>query len=164
MIDKTLQHLIEQKLTSAREISELAGVSTSTVYRWIAGESQPDFNSIRLLLRHMRLPQAQEGLLSAFAAGTDWQFVHNDHDLDVNDDGNVDADDALDASIASMKAAAQSLEKVRTASRDGALTSEQTLRLLSSLNHAVSHATLTQRILVELSDKQEQRKKLRLAR
>jgi len=163
MISTTLHHLIEQRLTSAREISELAGVSSSTVYRWIAGESQPDFNSIRLLLRHMQSPEAQEALLSAFTAGTPWQFVHSEQDLDVNDDGEVNADDALDASIASMKAAAGSLEKVRAAARDGALNSEQTLRLLASLNQAVGHATLTQRILVELSE-QQQRRNLKLAR
>ncbi|MFW6060471.1 MAG: helix-turn-helix domain-containing protein [Phycisphaeraceae bacterium] len=163
MIDKTLQHLIHEQLTSAREISELAGVSSSTVYRWIAGESQPDFNSIRLLLRHLSDPQAQQALLAAFAAGTPWQFVHHDDPLDVNNDGQLNTDDALDAAIAVMQTSARSLQQVREAARDHQLTGDETVRAVSALNHTISRCALTQRILVELSER-HQRRDLKLAR
>ncbi len=128
MIDRTLQHLIEEKLTSAREISELAGVSTSTVYRWIAGESQPDFHSVRLLLRHLSHRRAQETLLSAFASGTGWHFLHSNCDKDVNHDGRVDTDDALDAAIETIKAAACTLDQLQKANRDQQLTADETMR------------------------------------
>lgn len=160
MLDKTLQRLIEERHTSAREIGELAGVSTSTVYRWIAGESQPDFHSIRLLLRHMPHPLAQEAILTAFAAGTCWQFSRHDMDLDVNADGRVDVEDALDASVAAVKASADSLERVREACHSGQLDAEDTLRLIATLNHAVCQCTLTQRVLVELGEKRQRKLKL----
>ena len=51
MLARTLQRLIARNLTSAREIGELTGKAPSTVYRWISGASEPDFNSVRLLLK-----------------------------------------------------------------------------------------------------------------
>ena len=108
MLTKTLNRMIEKKQTTAREIAEMAGVSTSTVYRWIAGQSQPDFNSIRLLVRHLPNKDAQETLLQTFTMGTTWQFARPDLELDVNADGKIDAADALDASIEAVHSSAKS--------------------------------------------------------
>lgn len=160
MLDKTLQRLIEEKVTSAREIGELAGVSTSTVYRWIAGESQPDFHSIRLLLRHMPHPAAQEAILLAFTAGTAWLFARAEAELDVNADGRVDAEDALDASVAAVKSAAESLERVREACRAGDISAEEALSLIAKLHHAMCQCSVAQRVMVETREKKARRLKL----
>jgi predicted transcriptional regulator len=163
MLSKMLQQIIDQKLTNAREVGELAGVSTSTVYRWISGESQPDFDSIRLLVRHLRDPRAQEAILAVFAAGTSWQFSHTELELDVNDDGQVNAEDALDASVQAVKAAADSLVRVRHARRENGLTAEQTLELIALLNNVVRQCTITERVLVHMSEEKRKRK-LKLAK
>ena len=63
MLAKTLKRIIDKQFTSAKEISELTGVSQSTVYRWIAGQSQPDFDSVRLLVRLLPDKRAQKALL-----------------------------------------------------------------------------------------------------
>lgn len=162
MLAKTLSELIDKKLTTAREIGELAGVSTSTVYRWIARQSQPDFDSIRLLLRHLPSRAGQEALLGVFMAGTPWSATHQQIDLDVNRDGQVDADDALDASIEAVKSAGRSLAQVRAASRTQALDPEQTLDLIAQLNHVVRQCTITQRVLIDMSERRRKRK-LKLA-
>lgn len=163
MLDKALQRIIDEKYTTAREIGDLAGVSTSTVYRWISGESQPDFNSIRLLLRHLQHPKAQEALLGVFTSGTAWQVLHNDLDLDVNRDGRIDFDDALDASCAAVKHASDSLQGVRNSCRTKAPTAEETLEMIALLNQVVRQCTIAQRILVDQAE-QRQRKQLRLAK
>ena len=80
MIAPALQHLIDLKLTSAREISELTGVATSTVYRWAAGQSQPDFDAIRRLVRRLPNPRAQEALIQAFLQSTTWSAVYTEHE------------------------------------------------------------------------------------
>ena len=54
MLATTIRTLIDSELTSAREIGDLTGKAPSTVYRWINGRSEPDFNSIRLLVRRNR--------------------------------------------------------------------------------------------------------------
>jgi hypothetical protein len=162
MLAKTLSELIDRKITTAREIGELAGVSTSTVYRWIARQSQPDFDSIRLLLRHLPSRAGQEALLNVFTAGTEWSASHQELNLDVNSDGQIDADDALDASIEAVKSAGRSLAQVRAASRGQLLQPEQTLDLIAQLNHVVRQCTITQRVLIELSE-QRRKRKLKLA-
>lgn len=163
MLARTLQKLIDANLTSAREIGDLAGVSPSTVYRWISRQSQPDFDAIRLLVRHLPERAAQEAIIAAFTAGTEWQFTHEALELDVNDDGAIDAEDALDASVEAVRSAGESLKAVRQASRRHDLGAEETLELISLLNHVVRQCNITQRILVDLSE-QKRRRKLRLAK
>ena len=158
MLAKTLKRIIDKQFTSAKEISELTGVSPSTVYRWIAGQSQPDFDSVRLLLRLLPDARAQKALLTAFTAGTDWHITHMNLELDVNHDGKVDADDALDASCNALKTSSDTLVSIREASKGKILTSDETLELIALLNHTVRHCTITQRILVDMSEQRKKRK------
>ena len=159
MLAKTLQRLIDDKLTTAGEIAELAGVSSSTVYRWIGGKSQPDFDSIRLLVRHMPDPKAQRAILSAFSAGTSWRFQYLDTDLDVNRDGRVDVNDALDASIRAVDAASELLVKVRKASKDDRLTQDQIGPVIKVLNEVVQQCSITQQIMVRVWEMDDKRRK-----
>ncbi len=164
MLATALQRLIDRNLTTVKELSEFAGVSNSTIYRWINRESQPDFDSIRLLMRHLDAPEAQEILLSIFAAGTAWQLVKVDEDLDVNRDGQVDANDALDACIRAVQHAADSLTHIRQTTRPGQrLSPEQVVDSLAMLNDAASHCHISQRILVKLSENRRSAKQIRLA-
>jgi len=163
MLKKTLNRMILKKQTTAREIAEMAGVSTSTVYRWIAGQSQPDFDSIRLLIRHLPNKKAQESLLSVFTMGTTWQFASPDLELDVNADGKIDAADALDASIAAVHSASSNLKKLRAAFRDGMANSDQVLELVHLLQTTAGHCMITQQVLVHLAEKNK-RRKLKLVR
>ena len=157
MLGKTLQRVIDQKLTTAKELGELAGVSTSTVYRWIAGQSQPDFDSIRLLVRHLPERRAQEEILQSFTSGTDWQCTRMDMELDVNDDGTIDVEDALDATIESVTGAAESLARIR-ASAHKPMTADETLQTVALLNHVTRHCAITQRVLVDMAEQRAKRK------
>ncbi|MEM0915145.1 MAG: helix-turn-helix domain-containing protein [Planctomycetota bacterium] len=158
MLAHALQRLINDERTSAKEIAELTGVSTSTVYRWIAGQSQADFDSIRMLVRHLPNRDAQEAILGVFVQGTTWSAVCQEIELDVNRDGTVDAEDALDATIEAVKAAGQSLAAVRAAARNQRLDPDETLELIAKLNTVVNRCTVTQRVLVELAEQRRKRK------
>lgn len=162
MLGKTLQRIIDQKHTTARELGDLAGVSPSTVYRWIAGQSQPDFDSIRLLVRHLPDTRAQQEILQSFTVGTDWHCTRLELDLDFNDDGCVDCDDALDASIEAVRGCADSLSRVR-GSAHKPMDADETLEVLAILQRVVSHCTITERVLVEMHE-QRQKRKLRIAK
>ena len=162
MLRQTLESIIQQKFATAREMADLAGVSTSTVYRWISGQSQPDFDSIRLLFRHLPDERAQEALASAFAAGTGWHVkaLGADIDPDYNCDGRVDPFDALDSSIDAVRTAAESLDEVRTACRDGVIRKDEAIHLIQLFSQTVRQCTITQQILLRLSEK---RHKLKMA-
>jgi transcriptional regulator with XRE-family HTH domain len=163
MLTKTLNTMIQQKQTTAREIAEMAGVSASTVYRWIAGQSQPDFDSIRLLVRHLPNRDAQQALLQVFTMGTTWQFACPDMELDVNADGKIDAGDALDASIEAVHSSVKNLKKLRQAFRDTKADADEVLELIHLLQHTASQCLITQQVLVLLCE-QQKRRKLKIAR
>jgi hypothetical protein len=158
MIAQVLQNLIDQKLTTAREIGDLAGVSSSTVYRWLERETQPDFNSIRLLLRHLPHRGAQEAVLTAFLAGTGWTGQYVDADLDFNHDGKVDCEDALDAAIESVEAASEALAEVRQCTRERAISPAEATKLAALLTEVVRDCTTTQRIMVRICEDRRRHK------
>ncbi len=151
MISETLQRLIDQGITSAKEISELTGVAPSTVYRWIAGKSQPDFEAIRMLVRHLPHARGQEAILTAFTAGSAWKSFHVDPKLDVNLDGVVNHDDALAASIESVRSASESLSKLRPLleAPDAPRGGDEVIHLLDDV---IRHCCIVQRILVRLDE------------
>ena len=153
MLRETLTQLIDENLTSAREIGELTGVAPSTVYRWLRGDSQPEFDSIRLLVRHLKEPRAVEALLTAFIAGAPWRFQRTETQLDINRDGIVDAADALDAAITAVRSAAQSLDAVRESARSkGGIDRSEAVELLGHLNEVIRNCTLTQQILTHITE------------
>ncbi|MEQ9455110.1 MAG: helix-turn-helix domain-containing protein [Phycisphaeraceae bacterium] len=156
VLAQTLQSLIDRQRTSVTEVSELAGVSTSTVYRWLSGQSRPDFDSIRLLLRHLPSKEAQEALLAVFAGGTQWQFVRVEMDLDYNRDGRVDLKDAVDAAIAAVRDAADSLARLSTADAVPP-SAEEMVSVVSKLQQVVGSCTIAQRVLTELSEQRSKR-------
>jgi AcrR family transcriptional regulator len=84
MLATTLQKLVEEGKTTVPELAELAGVSPSTVYRWLGRRSQPDFDSIRLLVRHLPDPMTQQSILALLTTGTSWRLTRHDVDLDIN--------------------------------------------------------------------------------
>ncbi len=155
MLAKTLKRIIDDKLTSAREIGELTGVAPSTVYRWIRGDSEPDFNAVRLMVRHLPDTEAAGSILSSFVAGTAWHFYNVDAELDVNKDGTIDANDALDAAINAVRTASRSLVKVREACNDGAINKDECLELIALLNDVIRHCSITQQVMVHMSDKKK---------
>ena len=164
MLSSVLQHIIDERISTAREMGELAGVSTSTVYRWVNRESQPDFDSIRLLVRHLPDPRGQEALLSVILAGTPWRLEYEEHDLDVNHDGQIDAEDALDSCIESVRHSADGLARLRAnTGEDGQLDSDTTLKVLSILQRVTKNAAIATRVLLDMAE-QRRNRKLRLAK
>ncbi|QNN22066.1 helix-turn-helix transcriptional regulator [Planctomycetales bacterium ZRK34] len=158
MLSKTLAQLIERKLTTAREIGELTGVAPSTVYRWIRGESEPDFNAVRLLVRHLHSADCVEAILAAFTAGSAWRFYSLEAELDVNADGQINVDDALDSTISAVRSASRSLSAVRKASLDGVIDTEESIELVALLNDVIRQCSITQQVLVHMSEARSRRK------
>lgn len=163
MLGQTLERLIEEGLTSAREIGELTGVAPSTVYRWVRGDSEPSFNSVRLLVRHLPHRGAQSEILAAFTAATAWRVYHLEVDMDVNHDGRISAEDALDATIEMMRSASDVLTGVREACRDKVITQEEAERLVAVLNSVIQSCAQTQNVLTHLSEQRTTRR-IRMAR
>jgi hypothetical protein len=161
MLSQTLQAMIDQKWTNAREIGELTGVAPSTVYRWISGESEPDFQSIRLLMRHLKDDRAQRSLVTAFLAGTNWHANGANGaggNLDFNRDGKVTGADALQAAIQVVRGAGDALDEVHEAVQDGRITEQEAVGTVSKLDQVVRDCNLVRAILVTLVEHRKQAK------
>lgn len=158
MLASTLQQLIDQDLTNVSEIAELAGVSNSTVYRWISRRSQPDFDAIRLIIRGLPNIEAQQALLSVMTTGTSWRMRSTKMSLDVNHDGKIDTEDALDAAIRVVRGAGQSLTHVRSACAAGTVQKEQLVNLVGELNDVIQHSTVVQELLIQLVEDRRRRR------
>ncbi|MFA7236506.1 MAG: helix-turn-helix domain-containing protein [Phycisphaeraceae bacterium] len=159
MLCDTLDRLIHAERTSVTEVAELAGVSNSTVYRWLSKRSHPDFDAMRRVIRGLKNPEAQEAMLTVLISGTRWQLRRNDMPLDVNRDGRIDTEDALDAAIRVVKSAGQSLVDVRAARATGVVKKDHLVDLVGELNAVVQHSTLVQQVLIRLVEEQGNRKR-----
>ncbi|MHC4994992.1 MAG: hypothetical protein ACYTGQ_08065 [Planctomycetota bacterium] len=158
MLSETLQWIIDEEITSARELGEITGVATSTVYRWIRNENQPDFDSVRLMVSHLKDKRATQAIVAAFVAGTNWHVLDTEVDLDLNEDGRVDVEDAIEAAIGAIRTAARSLDQIHTSAREGKITTEQSVELISELNGAIRHCTISQRVLMHMAEARKKRK------
>ena len=149
MLSITLRRLIDQKMTTAREIGELTGTAPSTVYRWIRDEAQPSFDTIRLLMRHLRNREAQAALIAAFTASTPWKSYvqEGDDSAVVPVDDVADASEAMEAAIDAMREATQALASVRQASRDRALNDTELDQTVQQTNSVIRTCVATQREL-----------------
>lgn len=155
MLATTLQRLIDEKRTSATEVAELTGVAASTVYRWIKGESEPSFNTVRMLIRHLPDTEAQRAILASFIAGTDWQFYSLTAELDLNQDGVIDHEDALDACIESVHSAGEALSRIRVSTGDSPEKRTRDDELVHLLADVIRHSTAAQRILVHMFERRK---------
>ena len=158
MLSIMLQRLIDQNLTTAAEIGQVTDVSTSTVYRWTAGQSQPSFDAVRLILKGIPDLRVGEAILAVLTAGTPWHAQHLQLDLDVNDDGHIDGEDALDSSIETVRTATSCMTHIRKACRADSLSVEQAANLLALLNRVAAHCAVTQGVLSEMAEVRKKRK------
>lgn len=158
MLAQTLQRLVNDKLTNVREIAELTGVASSTVYRWLSGESIPDFETVRMLVRQLPNNEAKEAIITTFVAGTPYRTFHVDADLDVNQDGAIDLNDALDASINSVKSASDSLTSIRLNCNDESEVRHGASQAVTSLDEAIRQCATAQQVLVHLVEENRRRK------
>lgn len=158
MLASALSKLIESEATSVTEVAELAGVSNSTVYRWIARRSEPSFDAIRRLIRGLPNPRAQEALLATLLTGTPYRLHATALALDVNQDGQVDGEDALDAAIRAVHSAGRSLTAVRAAAVAGKVRKDEVVGLVDQLNEVVRYSTLVQEVLIRMVDTRKRHK------
>ena len=159
LIAPTLQKLIDDHTTTAKDLGEMAGVSSSTIYRWINGESEPDFDSIRLILHHLTDSNAQLAILTAFMAGTPWTVTNAAGNLDINHDGRIGPEDALDSAILCVSVASDSLQQIRTACRDGKVTQDDAQRVSQLLADVINQCSITQQVVMTIVEPQRRKAK-----
>jgi len=86
MIADVLRKITYQSMTSVHEIATITGRGESTVYRWINGESQPDFMSICKLANQLPSNEARQRLLDYFTQSMPVAITWAGDDLESAED------------------------------------------------------------------------------
>ena len=156
MLANVLRQMVQDRLTTPTEISELAGVSISTVYRWMNGQSHPGFDSIRLLIRHLSNPEAQRSLLTALLAGTAWRILHSGHHSPTGTDSPVDTPRTMNRVLNTLRESSTVLTLVHDRLSSNPHAREPIVHALPVLAKLLDEASQAQRALQHAYEQQHQ--------
>lgn len=123
---------------TAKQLAQAGGVALTNAVRWTQspqnGGSVPSLRHWFGLLA--KLPrQIVDDLRAVEAAAVGRGPTVDDRELDVNRDGRVDLDDALDSDVNAMRAVTEAIEQVRRVQQAGHSISEvDAMGMLSTLN------------------------------
>ncbi len=128
MIADALQTIINRRLTTVREIEEVTGRASSTVYRWLSRESEPGWSDVRSLLTGLHHPQARQSLLddmvSELPVSVTWFDAQPDgeHPTPTPVEAQDEAVQAMIACVREVGAALQEVHKVARSAGNGSAT------------------------------------------
>jgi len=147
MLNSLLARLVEEKLTSVREIAELTGRGESTVYRWLSRQSQPDFDDIRLLVRHLNSTEAQQRLIELFASGLPIVIEWKDEQRPAEEQ--TDVFDALDFSLLALETFTDALARQRAIMRQSEQIEQGITESVALIDKTIQRLTTAKNILVD---------------
>ncbi len=142
-----LQDALNRNITDVVELANVCGYARSTVYSWLAEDGKdPRLDAVIswvTLHPNRRLREELAGVL----CGQQVVLADVDDDmLDLNNDGTIDARDALRSAIESVDLVAQVLREVSEAARLKRLSEADAANAISAI-----HATQYQLMITELA-------------
>ncbi len=145
-----IRHLLDTKLTTLKEIEEVTGRGTSTIYRWMNAESEPHYTDMRLLVRHLPNPQARRTMVAMMTS--DLPIVVNwvaEDDFAVRDDAGArhDGHDVLDRTIVALECLTQVIAEEHEAVRTGEVSAASFANLVTMMDDTVRHITVSKSLL-----------------
>lgn len=94
VISETIRTVIDQGLTTARELADIAGINSSTVSRYQNDEPRVAFDTVNAWVRHHPNDAVKQAFYACLPAPQQKEV-----ELDINGDGKIDIDDIFDGSI-----------------------------------------------------------------
>ena len=151
MFETIINHLLEQKLTTVKELEEITGRGTSTIYRWLNGESEPHFMDMHLLIRQLRNPTAQHtlvGLLSSdLPVVINWVTDEEPSTDKDESDGRDTGHEVLERSLLALDCLTHALSEGNDATRKKELTKEAYVKLITLVDQTIRHLTASKNML-----------------
>ena len=155
MFGHIIRHLLDNKQTTIREIEEVTGRGSSTIYRWINDESDPHHNDMRLLIRHMKNPDARRNILDLLTSDLpvviNWIADESMTDVDTGDDRG--GHEVIERSLIALDCLTHALSAGNDALRRKELTKDSYVKLLSLMNETIHHLTASKNMLNKYAPK-----------
>jgi len=155
MFGHIIRHLLDTKQTTIKEIEEVTGRGSSTIYRWINDESDPHHNDMRLLIRHMKNPDARRNILDLLTSDLpvviNWIADDSMTDVDTGDDRG--GHEVIERSLIALDCLTHALSAGNDALRRKELTKDSYVKLLSLVNETIHHLTASKNMLNKYAPK-----------
>ncbi len=154
MLGDLLRKLVDDRLISAKELEQATGRGASTIYRWMAGQSQPDLGDVEKILKGVESSEARRKLLGHIVRDlpvkTEWLDAASVTDTATTSQAKTDA---LDMSLKSLQLVADVLRRQRDALRDGRrMGGREYAETVGLIEQAVYHLTLSKNLLASASE------------
>ncbi len=152
MHGQIIRRLLDEKLTTLKEIEQVTGRGTSTLYRWMRGESEPHASDLRNLIRDIRDPRAKRFIVSLLTADlpivVNWIEQEQSITQKLDAGKHHDQNDAVDTSIQAMRSVTDLIVAQRQSAQAGKQMTDQTYsELIRHIDDSISQLTLTRMLL-----------------
>ncbi len=153
MYGQIIRRLLDEKLTTLKELEQVTGRGTSTIYRWMRGESEPHAGDLRQLVRDMRNPRAKRLIVSMLLADLPLVVHWVDQDQQLREEyesrQSSDGHDVVDMTLMALASVTELLacqrESIRT---EPELTEDTYSRLVRLTDDSVRYLT-TSRLMLD---------------
>ncbi len=157
MFGHIIRHLLDDKQTTIKEIEEVTGRGSSTIYRWINDESDPHHTDMRLLIRHMRNPDARRNILDLLTSDLPVVINWIADDSQIGSDGDTDTErgghEVIERTLIALDRLTHALSAGNDALRRKELTKDSYVKLLSLVNETIHHLTASKNMLNKYAPK-----------
>lgn len=150
MFGTIVRQLIDQRLTTVKEIEEVTGRGTSTIYRWINGESEPHFMDMHLLIQQMADPRARRMIVGVLTSNLpvviSW-IGEDEPDESVPQERRAAGTEVLERSLVALDCLSHALTEGNEAIRRQELTKDSYIKLVSLVDETIRHLTASKNML-----------------
>lgn len=155
MFGHIIRHLLDDKQTTIKEIEEVTGRGSSTIYRWINDESDPHHTDMRLLIRHLRNPGARRTILGLLTADLPVviNWITDDSETDNDTGTGRGGHEVIDRSLIALDCLTHALSEGNDALRRKELTKDSYVKLLSLVDETIHHLTISKNMLKQYAPK-----------
>ncbi len=162
MISALLQKLINQNLSSVREISEITGRGESTIYRWLGGESHPTYRDVELIVRKVANPHAREQLVCLLLAGLPVVVEWLEGAERADEQADLPAEDVtFRLTLNAMQHLTRVLDQERHLRHGGQMDHHAMMELIGLIDEVIRNLTATKAVLVDQVPRRRRARPLR---
>ncbi len=162
MFGTIIRELLDRKLTTLKELEEVTGRGTSTIYRWINDESEPHFTDVRLLVRQLDKPEAKRTLVGLLTSDlpivVDWLHDEELPKADPENPPPTGGHEILERSLFALDCLSHVLTEGNESIRRQELTKESYVKVITLIYETILHLTTCKNMLKKYSPISEARK------
>lgn len=145
MFANALRHVIDNNLTTRKEVQRITGRGAATIHRWLKGQSEPSYADVRKLVRGFHSVEAQRTFASILTGDLPVQLNWLDDDQpDVPmtlEQRERSGQEAIDRSLMALECISQVLTEEHNAMRRRALTTDACHRIVTLADDAIRYLT-----------------------